>query len=78
MSWPGIMTLFAVFASLFVACGFARADEVDVPVKQFGESCTITSELRVRGPDTTPCVEYLETAVRLAKAERLVNKRRRR
>jgi hypothetical protein len=46
----------------------ALADE---PAPQ--AECTITADLRVEGTDTLPCVEKLETAARLARAEWKVN-----
>lgn len=42
------------------------------------ERCHITPDLKVHGVDRAPCLEHMETALRLAKAEALVNRKRRR
>lgn len=45
----------------------------DAPIVEVPEHCAISKELRVTGPDRAPCVEKLETAARLARAEQRVN-----
>lgn len=42
------------------------------------ERCHITPDLKVHGVDRAPCLEHMETALRLARAEALVNRKRRR
>lgn len=85
MNWRNLAFCFAIFAALYVLAGLAFADEPLPPAMRFEqdgvEVCSIfvtASAMKVRGSDPDKCIDYLETSAKLAKSERMVNKKRRR
>jgi hypothetical protein len=59
-----------------VAEKHAHADEPSVRIFEQPGECTIDVDLRVSGTKRAACVDKLETAARLAKAEQRVNEKR--
>ncbi len=88
----GIVVLLIILAITFFVTTILTADaaEADVAVEEPSEviyshadrentlECVIDTALRVRGNRRAACVEKLETAARLAKAEQKVNERKKR
>lgn len=79
LGWAGLAGFIIVTIYLTLALLSARAahgDEATVIFDQPGE-CSINTNLRVTGTKRASCIEHLSTALRLARAEMLVNEHRR-
>ena len=64
--------------SMLIGIRRAHADEPSARIFEAEGECAIDTDLRVMGAKRAACVDRLETAARLARAEMCVNERRRR
>ena len=81
LTWAIVITILAgAFWLMFALISEKRAhaDEPSVRIFEQPGECTIDVDLRVSGTKRAACVDKLETAARLAKAEMRVNEHRKR
>jgi len=81
LTWTIVLAvLFGTFYLMFalLSVRHAHADEGAARIFEVDGECFIDTDLRVTGTRRAACVDKLETAARLARAEQRVNERRKR